>query len=80
MPSGDGKRLCGVGLVRRYSALSEGGEEGDDAALALNCGATWLGGKRFCQAEASALQGDLQSSENLRLNKKRFNQALFPTG
>jgi hypothetical protein len=80
MPSGDGKCLYGVGFMRRYSVLSEGGEEGDDAALALNCGATWPGGKRFCKAKASAPQGDLYSSENLRLNKKCFNQALFPTG
>jgi hypothetical protein len=50
------------------------------AALALNRGATQPTGKRFCKVEDSTPQGDLSSSENLRLNKKCFNQALLPTG
>jgi hypothetical protein len=50
------------------------------AALALNRGATRPISKRFCKAEDSTPQGDLHSSENPRLNKKCFNQALLPTG
>jgi hypothetical protein len=33
MPSSGGERLCSAGFMRRYSALSEGSEEGEDRVV-----------------------------------------------
>ena len=33
MPSNGGKCLCSAGFMQRYSALLEGGEEGDDRSI-----------------------------------------------
>src|ERR1700740_70366 len=33
MPSSGGERLCSAGFMQRYSALSEGGKEGEDRVV-----------------------------------------------